>query len=212
MVLRDDPFVKFVIFSQHSSTLTAFKKMFTDLNGYNSAERFLGDADPLQTSTKFSCAIIDGHGSRKTDEELDRFRNNPECNICLLTTGVAATGLTLTMAYTCHILEPAYNAAEESQALSRVHRIGQSHRCVRCVIFYGLGTAEERLLGLRKENGTIASHFNTDDSGNRQSLEVEEDDRGHNISSSARQALFTTDQLQKIFGVTNDRISQYRQW
>ncbi len=211
MVLRDDPFAKFVIFSQHSSTLTAFKKMFADLNAYNSVDRFLGNADPLQTSTKFSCAVIDGHGSRKTDEELDRFRNNPECNICLLTTGVAATGLTLTMAYTCYILEPAYNAAEESQALSRVHRIGQSHRCVRCVIFYGLGTAEERLLALRKENGTIASHFNADDSGNGQSLEVEEDDRGHNISSTTRHALFTTDQLQKIFGVTNDRISQYRQ-
>jgi hypothetical protein len=40
-------------------------------------------------------------------------------------TGLAATGLTLTAAHVCFILEPLSNAAEEAQALARVHRIGQ---------------------------------------------------------------------------------------
>jgi hypothetical protein len=230
-VLRDDPFAKFVMFSQHSSTLTAFKKMFTALNNRQDRHRLLVDeSTQTQINTQFHCAVIDGHGSRKTEEELDRFRNNPECNVCLLTTGVAATGLTLTMAYTCYILEPAYNAAEESQALSRVHRIGQSHRSVRCVIFYGMDTAEERLLALRKANGTISSHFTADNSegsnqdeeeiGARQGRDnrrrprnstTNDGEGGRSSNTNAAKSLFTTEQLQCIFGVTNERIAQYRQ-
>lgn len=48
---------------------------------------------------KFKCAIIDGKGNSKTKEKnLTMFNNEPTCNICLLATGPAATGLTLTIA------------------------------------------------------------------------------------------------------------------
>jgi SNF2 family DNA or RNA helicase len=42
------------------------------------------------------------------------------------------------------------------QALSRAHRIGQTHT-VRCVILYSKRTLEERLLKLRQELGTLGA-------------------------------------------------------
>ncbi len=161
-VLKDDPFAKFVIFSQYSTSLHGLKDMFENVDSRisDSFEVRIGGID--MSRVRYDAVIIDGHGNKTTDTNLAKFRNDPKCNICLLTTGVAATGLTLTMSYTCYILEPTHNAAEEAQALSRVHRIGQSSRCVRCVIFYGEDSSEERLLALRQKMGTLSSHFSVD--------------------------------------------------
>jgi hypothetical protein len=52
------------------------------------------------------------------------------------------------------MLEPTHNAAEEAQALNRVHRIGQTH-AVRCVIFYVKNSIEERVLALRQLQGQL---------------------------------------------------------
>jgi hypothetical protein len=48
---------------------------------------------------KFKCAVIDGKGNSKSREKnLTMFNDEPKCNICLLATGPAAVGLTLTIA------------------------------------------------------------------------------------------------------------------
>lgn len=85
---------------------------------------------------------------------LRRFIEDPLCNVCLLSTGTAAVGLTLTVASVCYMLEPLASASEEAQALNRVHRIGQT-RAVRSVVFYAAGTCEERLLALRQQQGNL---------------------------------------------------------
>jgi E3 ubiquitin-protein ligase SHPRH len=60
--------------------------------------------------------------------------------------GAGSAGLTLTAANTVYMLEPSHSLADEAQALSRAHRIGQT-RPVRCVIFYTPNTIQERQLG-----------------------------------------------------------------
>jgi E3 ubiquitin-protein ligase SHPRH len=89
-------------------------------------------------------------------ESLRRFNDEPDCNVLLLASGPAASGLTLTIANTLYVLEPTDNAAQEAQAVSRVHRIGQTKN-TRCVIFYARGTHEERILALRQERGQVRS-------------------------------------------------------
>eukprot|EP00953_Heterococcus_sp_UTEX-ZZ885_P015798 8905-Heterococcus_DN1.PRE.1 len=84
------------------------------------------------------------------------FNSDPQIRVALLTTGSAAAGLTLTAAQTVYLLEPAFSTVDEAQALSRAHRIGQTHT-VRCVILYSKRTLEERLLKLRQELGTLGA-------------------------------------------------------
>ena len=104
---------------------------------------------------RIQVAMIDGRGNSKTrDENLRRFNEDPACNVLLLASGPGSAGLTLTIANTLYMLEPTANAAEEAQAVSRVHRIGQT-KTTRCVIFYAKHSCEERILALRQQQGQL---------------------------------------------------------
>ena len=64
----------------------------------------------------FKCVTVDSHASSAVRKSsLDAFNEDPDCNVLLLTTGIAATGLTLTIAHVCYMLEPTHNAAIEAQ-------------------------------------------------------------------------------------------------
>jgi hypothetical protein len=100
------------------------------------------------------------------------------------------------------MLEPLANAAEEAQALSRVHRIGQTHP-VRCVIFYAKNTYEERLLSQRQKAGTLSSaiaNFAENDEF------VRDDAHANNKKSSGSMTnFFNTAQLAHLFGCSENR-------
>jgi len=144
-VQKDDPFAKFVIFSSYGESLQSCRKLFEREN----TQEANTNLRPLNS------VLVEAKGNLTNKQQsLKQFNEDPNCNICLLSTGVAATGLTLTIAHVCYILEPLHNAADEAQALSRVHRIGQTHS-VRCVIFYSKDSSEERMLALRKSAGLL---------------------------------------------------------
>ncbi len=159
-VQRDDPFAKFVIFSQYIESLRAIQRQFKSLSSSLELEQKRG----------FGVALVDlssAGGSKATEQALSKFNGDPDCNVCLLTMGASAAGLTLTQAKVCYILEPTHNASDEAQALNRVHRIGQQHN-VRCVIFYAKQTCEERVLALRQQQNmltTMLSNLNNITSG-----------------------------------------------
>jgi hypothetical protein len=159
-VQRDDPFAKFVIFSQYIESLRALQRQFKSLSSSLEIEQKRG----------FGVALVDlssTGGSKATEQALSKFNGDPDCNVCLLTMGASAAGLTLTQAKVCYILEPTHNASDEAQALNRVHRIGQQHN-VRCVIFYAKQTCEERVLALRQQQNmltTMLSNLNNITSG-----------------------------------------------
>jgi hypothetical protein len=74
---------------------------------------------------------------------MDRWNTDPSLHVCLATTAVGGVGVTMTGACRAIIMDPSWNPAVDSQAVDRVHRIGQK----RDVIVYRLitcGTVEEK--------------------------------------------------------------------
>jgi len=144
-VRRDDPFAKFVVFSKYQSALHAVREMLSSLDLHQ----------PGKFGAPFKCVLVDstsGHAGK--EYSLRAFNDDPECNFCLLHTPSCGTGLTLTVASCLYMLEPEENAALEAQVISRVHRIGQLKN-VRCVVFFGRKTWEERLLYHRQSEGKL---------------------------------------------------------
>ena len=83
-------------------------------------------------------------------KERDRQRNVDDFNgeesgvdVMLLSTKAAGLGLTLTGADRCVVYDPSWNPAEDSQAVDRCFRIGQTKR-VTVYRFITAGTVEER--------------------------------------------------------------------
>ena len=233
-VRRDDPFAKFVVFSQYSESLQALKVVLEGLRATTgTAAQNTGQQSDL-AYTDFSCVLVDGHGSPANKQEsLKRFNEAPYCNVCLLTTGTAATGLTLTVSRVCYMLEPVHNAAEEAQALNRVHRIGQA-KSVRCVIFYVENSVEERLLALRKSTGSLTELIANSDTFDMDAVDVVEGEHGISLDGRATKTkkkeekkkevkkkqcnvsktvhtgnskgiFFSASQLQLLFGSTDER-------
>ncbi|KAF5856507.1 hypothetical protein ETB97_007262 [Aspergillus alliaceus] len=80
---------------------------------------------------------IDGQLSlAQRKDALEEFGNDSQCNIMLASIGAAGEGIDLTSATSVHIVEPHWNPMAESQAIDRVHRIGQKQdvKVVRYVV------------------------------------------------------------------------------
>ncbi|KAI9313069.1 SNF2 family N-terminal domain-containing protein [Dichotomocladium elegans] len=60
------------------------------------------------------------------DDRIRRFRDDPNTHVLLLHARSQSSGLTLVSAQTVFIVEPVINESLEKQAISRVHRIGQT--------------------------------------------------------------------------------------
>lgn len=79
---------------------------------------------------------------------VERFQNDAEIKIFLISLKAGGVGLNLTAADYCFILDPWWNPASEAQAIDRAHRIGQKSH----VFAYRLiarGTVEEKILELQ---------------------------------------------------------------
>jgi Helicase conserved C-terminal domain len=120
-VRKTDPEAKFLIFSQYSESLKEAMNILMNLNVTHRQE--LNDI-------LFDCAIVEGKDSPKEREKnLKRFTEVLSCNVCLLTIGAAAAGLTLTVARVCYLLEPTHSAADEAQVTHTLHST-----CVRAAV------------------------------------------------------------------------------
>lgn len=81
-------------------------------------------------------AFVRLKGERTAGKARREFREQAGVRCMLLNLKSGAKGLTLVEANHVFLLEPVFNAANEAQAINRVHRIGQTrptkiHRCVR---------------------------------------------------------------------------------
>ena len=139
-VFEKDSTNKVVIFSQVKEALLHVSKVFDeDRIGHN--------------------RIIPGDQLAEREAAVHGFVKDPSCRVLLLHAGVAAAGLTLTVARHVFLLEPFLSIGDELQAMNRCHRIGQTHD-VRVYTFYLRGTVEERLLAYRRlaEEGAFRHH------------------------------------------------------
>jgi SNF2 family DNA or RNA helicase len=90
---------------------------------------------------------LEYHGripSRRRDEIIEQFRNDPRSNVLLMSYGAGSVGLNLQFASYVFLFDRWWNPAVEDQAINRAHRIGASG-AVTVVRFLSVGTIEERI-------------------------------------------------------------------
>lgn len=109
------------------------------------------------------CYLDGSMNARERQREVDRFQNDPDIPLFLLSLKAGGTGLNLTGADTVVHLDPWWNPAVEAQATDRAHRIGQT----RTVTSYKLicsGTVEEKVLALQDtKRALLADVFEASD-------------------------------------------------
>jgi len=97
---------------------------------------------------------LDGQ-TRDRQTPVERFQNDPNCKLFLISLKAGGQGLNLTAAEYVFLLDPWWNPAVEAQAIDRAHRIGQSRR----VFAYRLitrDTVEEKVLALQATKRELA--------------------------------------------------------
>lgn len=97
---------------------------------------------------------LDGR-TRDRQARVERFQNDADCPLFLISLKAGGLGLNLTAAEYVFLLDPWWNPAVEAQAVDRAHRIGQT----RAVFAYRLiarDTVEEKVLELQKTKRALA--------------------------------------------------------
>ncbi len=134
--------------------------------------RFLGllrqRLDRLGTRYQY----LDGR-TRDRRTPVERFQNDPDCPLFLISLKAGGFGLNLTAADYVFLLDPWWNPAVEAQAIDRTHRIGQQ----RPVFAYRLvarGTIEEKILELQAKKRRLADAILSPGEGMMRTLSEED--------------------------------------
>ncbi len=132
---------KALVFSQFTSLLALLKRKL--------------DAEGI------AYEYLDGR-TRDRAARVERFQNDPDCTLFLVSLKAGGLGLNLTAAEYVFLLDPWWNPAVEAQAIDRAHRIGQTRQ----VFAYRLiarGTVEEKVLELQRTKRELADAVITAD-------------------------------------------------
>ncbi|WP_309064258.1 DEAD/DEAH box helicase [Microbacterium sp.] len=132
---------------------------------------FLDLAEERLTAAGIAHVRLDG-STRRRAEVVDGFRAG-EQPVFLISLKAGGFGLTVTEADYVFLLDPWWNPAAESQAVDRVHRIGQTRR----VFVYRLiaaGTIEEKVVALQQRKARLFSAVVDDDALFSQSLTADD--------------------------------------
>lgn len=89
---------------------------------------------------------------------VNRFQNDPNTKVFLISLKAGGTGLNLTAADYVFLLDPWWNPAAENQAISRAHRIGQEKK-VFVYRFISTQSIEEKIISLQQKKQTIFNTF-----------------------------------------------------
>ena len=98
---------------------------------------------------------LDG-ATRDRQSRVERFQDDPDCGLFLVSLKAGGLGLNLTAAEYVFLLDPWWNPAVEAQAVDRAHRIGQTRQ----VFAYRLisrDTVEEKVLELQQSKRDLAA-------------------------------------------------------
>ena len=98
---------------------------------------------------------LDGR-TRNRQECVERFQNDSDCCLFLISLKAGGLGLNLTAAEYVFILDPWWNPAVEAQAVDRAHRIGQTKQ----IFAYRLiarDSVEEKVLELQQTKRDLAA-------------------------------------------------------
>lgn len=115
---------------------------------------FLGLVRTALEKEKIVYEYLDGR-TRDRQKRVERFQNDDDCKVFLVSLKAGGVGLNLTAADYVYILDPWWNPAVEAQAVDRAHRIGQD----RHVFAYRLitrGSVEEKIVELKTRKQELA--------------------------------------------------------
>ncbi len=132
---------KALVFSQFTSLLALVKERLDD--------------------SEMVYEYLDGQ-TRDRQQRVERFQNDPDCRLFLISLKAGGLGLNLTAAEYVFLLDPWWNPAVEAQAVDRAHRIGQTHQ----VFAYRLiarDTVEEKILQLQSSKRDLAAAIISED-------------------------------------------------
>lgn len=104
---------------------------------------------------------LDGK-TKDRQARVERFQNDPDCKLFLISLRAGGLGLNLTAAEYVFLLDPWWNPAVEAQAIDRAHRIGQKQK----VFAYRLiarDTIEEKVLDLQAQKRDLVAAILTED-------------------------------------------------
>lgn len=153
LIRSRDPLAKLVIFSTWTDSLAILMEAFDRDGGIEYAR-------------------LEGGGRAGKSAAIKRFVSDPECAVFLLHTKSQSAGasslrqdvedgaddsisqgLNLTAASYVILMEPLFHASLETQAVARVHRIGQTRR-TQVFQYLVSDTVDQRIAELRARNGT----------------------------------------------------------
>ncbi len=115
---------------------------------------------------------LDG-ATRDRQQRVERFQNDPDCGLFLISLKAGGLGLNLTAAEYVFLLDPWWNPAVEAQAVDRAHRIGQTRQ----VFAYRLiarDTVEEKVLQLQNSKRDLANAIISQDNSVIRNLQAED--------------------------------------
>jgi SNF2 family DNA or RNA helicase len=145
---------KVLVFSQFVSYLSVFKEMLDD------------DGIPY--------AYLDGSTDlNQRKNEIDKFQNDPNIKVFLLSLRAGNSGINLTAADYVFLADPWWNPFTMKQAEDRAHRIGQN-KTVFSYSFITRGTIEEKILLLQKRKTELAGSIIPDEENFFSSLDEKE--------------------------------------
>ncbi|MCJ1252016.1 hypothetical protein MMC30_009254 [Trapelia coarctata] len=102
------------------------------------------------------CVRLDGTSSAShRSRVIHAFRMNTDISVLLATITCGGVGLDLTAASRAYIMEPQWNPMSESQALDRIHRLGQQKE-VETIRYVMRESYEEQVLKLQKRKQELA--------------------------------------------------------
>ncbi|WP_370088094.1 DEAD/DEAH box helicase [Ekhidna sp.] len=104
-------------------------------------------------------AYLDG-STKDRQQQVERFQNDPDVSVFLISLKAGGTGLNLTKADYVFLLDPWWNPAVEAQAIDRAHRIGQTKK-VFAYKFVTKDTIEEKIIKLQEHKQKLASDLIT---------------------------------------------------
>lgn len=97
---------------------------------------------------------LDGK-TRKRADRVQRFQNDEECKLFLISLKAGGNGLNLTAADYVFILDPWWNPAVEAQAIDRAHRMGQT-KSVNAYRMVCSETVEQKIIELQQSKRDLA--------------------------------------------------------
>lgn len=121
---------------------------------------------------KLPYCYIDGKVKDRL-KEADRFNDNDDIPVFLISLKAGGTGLNLTGADTVVHFDPWWNPAAEAQATDRAHRIGQT-KVVTSIKLIVSGSVEEKVLELQKSKTDLLKGLFEESEAANQSLSMDE--------------------------------------